>query len=1292
MKRLLSRIIKFCAYFGGGIIVLLAIAVGLFRLFLPRLPEYQDEIKEWASTAIGLHVEFSGMDARWGLSGPEVEFFDAELVAPDTLARIVAADTVSVGVALSNLLFDRKAVVDRVVVRETDLEVRQLPDGTWAVQGSPIDELIPVRNRPADDTGGAGIGPIEVRLEDIRLNLLQPGDERPKYFQIPLLTINRDEVRMAIDATVQLPEDLGDNLSVSAIQLLRGAAEDRIWDIRARAEGVRLKNVSVMQPFEEAWFESGRGDLDVSLRVAGQRVQSATADLAFRNISIASLSEIALSGRFEYFGDDNGLLVAASDFQAVTAQGEWPPSTLRFEIGTDDEDNIVMLDVEASYLNLADAAIALPWLNEERRSMFSDFDPSGVVRDLDLSVSELDSETPRFTVSGEFEDIGVAASSTRPGVRGFSGRVRADESSGRLEIFSDDLVVTAPKFLSKPLSFDETSGTVIWRHGQDRTTVLSDSIILRNEFLDSETGVEVSLIEGQERPVIDLESVFSITDAAAGASYVPYMEKRARMSEWFQTGILAGRVPRATARLYGPLDAWPFDNGEGQLLIESAIRDAVIVYDPEWPAVEIAEAELIIENQSLRSTRNAATTAGNVVRNARIEIADFRNPFLVIKVPADGTMESFQRLTLESPINELLGRQLEKLTVSGAARVDLDLNMPIRDAKNFTFLANLQVDDGSVQMEGFSAPVTGIEGAILIERDRVGSEALTGTFLGNPLAVKLSQAPESMPQFKVIADATGRASASALRDELGLPLSGRVRGATDFSARLLFPDSKVEQPSPFTIQLASDLEDLEIAVPRPLGKTADQRVDVGAAILLPKGSERIETSGRAGDIFSWRVALNKQDGAWDIDRGIANFGIDATADDDAGEPLPDLRGLHLRGSTDYIHVRRWFEMARSSESNLGMMDWIRSVELDVTNLHLLGQHLVDHRIRVDRSARDWHVEVEGEDIVASTDIPYDFNSGRPIVVEAQRLILPGDDTEPNVEPTRIDPRVLPPISITSEETAFGARYFGAIEANFLRTANGLESETIVAKDPTFEIIGNASWIFDESDPAGSRSLVTASLSSTDVKETMQRLGYEPGIESDDLSMLLDLSWSGGPSETLLETLDGDVKVRIGEGELEEVDPGAGRVFGLLSVAALPRRLALDFRDVFGKGFVFDKIRGNFTLVDGNTFTCDLSLESPAADIGIVGRAGLASRDYEQTAVISASFGNALPVAGALVAGPQVAAALLIFSQIFKKPLQEATQVYYAIGGTFDEPVIESTTPEIFALSGAMAGCIEEDDS
>jgi len=81
MNKYLKLLIKITAYLAGGLVILLAIAVGLFRLFLPRLPEYQDDIKEWASATIGMSVEFSGMDARWGLSGPQVEFYDAELMS-----------------------------------------------------------------------------------------------------------------------------------------------------------------------------------------------------------------------------------------------------------------------------------------------------------------------------------------------------------------------------------------------------------------------------------------------------------------------------------------------------------------------------------------------------------------------------------------------------------------------------------------------------------------------------------------------------------------------------------------------------------------------------------------------------------------------------------------------------------------------------------------------------------------------------------------------------------------------------------------------------------------------------------------------------------------------------------------------------------------------------------------------------------------------------------------------------------------------------------------------------------
>jgi len=403
-----------------------------------------------------------------------------------------------------------------------------------------------------------------------------------------------------------------------------------------------------------------------------------------------------------------------------------------------------------------------------------------------------------------------------------------------------------------------------------------------------------------------------------------------------------------------------------------------------------------------------------------------------------------------------------------------------------------------------------------------------------------------------------------------------------------------------------------------------------------------------------------------------------------------------------VRLQDWLSLSRSGERKIGVAERIRSVDLIVEDLYVVGQHLKAHRVKVDRSAEDWLVQLDGEDVIGSVFVPYEFGGDRAMVLDMARLRLPGDESATQ-SASNIDPRTLPPMQLTAAEFALGDRYLGAIEATLEKTEDGLVASKISTTDQTFGIVGTGRWIADDNDPAGSHTSITATLTSTDVKRTMQRLSYTPGIDSNAMSMIFDLNWSGSPRADFFDVLDGEVQVRFGDGQLEEVEPGAGRVFGLISIVELPRRLSLDFRDVFSKGFGFDTIAGTFRIDDGITYTCDLSLEGPAADIGIVGSADIVNRTYDQTAIsadivnrtydqtaiVSANVGSTLPIVGAVVAGPQVAAALLIFSQIFKKPLQEVGQVYYSIDGSWDEPTVESTTSSAFVTSGEKAGCLVE---
>jgi uncharacterized protein YhdP len=167
-----------------------------------------------------------------------------------------------------------------------------------------------------------------------------------------------------------------------------------------------------------------------------------------------------------------------------------------------------------------------------------------------------------------------------------------------------------------------------------------------------------------------------------------------------------------------------------------------------------------------------------------------------------------------------------------------------------------------------------------------------------------------------------------------------------------------------------------------------------------------------------------------------------------------------------------------------------------------------------------------------------------------------------------------------------------------------------------------------------------------------------------------------------------VQIALDKGQLLGVKPGAGRVLGLASIAALPRRLALDFSDLTDKGLAFDTVRGDFDFRDGSAYTDNVLMKGPAAEIGIIGRVGLKAHDYDQTAVVTGNLGNTLPIAGiagAFAAGPVGVGAVLLFSQVFKQPLKGLARAYYRITGSWDNPIIDRISKGASAAASAEAG-------
>jgi len=1275
MNQLLRKLIRGLAYLGAALVIVLAIAVGIFRLMLPRLPEYQEEIKSWTSSAIGVDVDFSGMNARWRLSGPELSFFDADLKHQDTGISIVTAEEVSIGVGLLRLIRDRELVVDRVQVRGVSIDVRQDDSGEWIFQGIPVDELIGNRALPAGT-----VGDIDFVGQNLEVQYEHPSSGQLVPITVNSLRVSRNDEELDIEADINLTEEFGNRLEISATQ----ATDDPVdghWRLYVEGDSLELAGWSRLQQFALPAISGGSADFVLWLDVVQHKVASATANIVVNGMQAGEAGPAApldIQGSFEYSVDDEGWLLAANQLKISSDDGDWPQSTLQLRILNDPRGDVVGVRASASYFDLDDLKYLKSWLPQDQQAILDDYAPSGALRDVSVELSGLQAENPEFDVSAELMLAGIAARDDRPGVRDFSGSVRADRDGGRLEIQSGDVTLDLGAHLLAPLVLDEVAGTVIWRRSVEGITILSDSVRIRNADLESRMSLQVSIPADGASPVIDFDSDWSVFDVSSVERYLPLRLIKPKLFDWLSNALESGYVRRGTTRFNGALDKFPFDNGEGVFRIDARLEDAVLNYAPTWPSPQFHHLDIVVENTRLYSVENLAFDVGNLVDDARLEIPDLRQPVLSVEASAIGSLESIRAYAQQSPISNLLGNKLDLVEVDGDASFDLSLTVPIQKVEDYDFLTRIKVDNGEFRVRGFAAPITELNGSVTVTRTELEADSLQGRFLGNPISLTLRRLEDERAGHSVILDGVGKATALAIEEELGLNLNGVVEGDSDYHASVRFPNAQAAEPAPLQIIVESDLYGVQANLPEPIGKSDEEVLPMSARIEFPSPNQ-IETSGSlAGDI-NWMARFIKAGDAWDFDRGVLAVG-EYPRD-------PDVRGLHIHGQLATLYVHDWLAEGRRGSANGGIGARIRSIDLNVQKLFVAGQEYNNHRVEVNRSGQDWIIQLSGAEAEGLISVPYDFSAGRPMTMEMTRLILPGEEN-PRISESTLDPRTLPALSIVADEFALGDRHFGKLEAEFARTERGLEAANLRTTDPSFTISGNAGWVNEVNEDLGQRTFIDVTLKSTDLQKTADRLAYDLAVVGDSMQVVLKLGWLGGPRKDFMAALNGTVGVNIGAGSLDEVDPGAGRVFGLMSITALPRRLSLDFSDVFEKGFGFDQIAGDFRLVDGDAFTCNLTLTGPAADVGIVGRAGLETRDYDQAAVVSAAVGNTLPVAGFFLGGPQVAAALLVFSQIFKKPLKNVGQIFYSVSGSWDEPLIESAGDLEFAQISSRAGCIK----
>lgn len=1281
---LIRKLMRWILQIAAALVIVLALLVGVVRLLLPEASTLTDDIKLAVRDTAGFDIDFRTITVGVSIYGPELRLGQVTLDWADG-GRIMAVERLAVSVDLIDSFTQQAFVPERIRLFGSEVNARITTDGELFLQGRPWRDLLPLE-RPEQQTELPDFG---LELGGIRFTFINEQLAGPLIRgQLNSFEAELDDGIIEVTADAEPGEELGAALGLTAavpLELLTDPENLPVgqdWSLLLEVEDFRLDPWLRLVDLRELPVIDSEGSATAKLDFEGSELQAISADVDIAGISLVQpdggpLSVDAVEGRIGWQRSSDGWM-ATGDALTIARNGEsWPVSDYTVSYAAQPAEQRQRILAEVSFVRLGDLLPVLQAVVPEAIEKAGiDAVLEGDVNSLNAELELVDEQLDEFVVAAEFAGLGFRDNQTGLAISGITGGIQANNRVGDLRLATGNAGIVLPDVFRGPLEITKLEGILVWRAGSDGYRVIANSVELETPDGAATASMELTLDKDLKSPVIDASGRASLKDAGAVPAYLPSVLPDDVLG-WLDQALVAGSVSQAEFRLRGPLQEFPFDqpreDDTRDFNVTLNFANALLDYAPDWPPVEEARGVLVFDRGGLYTRQNEFTISGIELNDVDIEIVSLREPVLTAQGDAETDLTRVLELLRASPVAEELGPVFADVLAEGPVTGSMAMELPILDMDSWRFDAIYEVDGASAGLVGIDPQFTDIRGSGSLANTFVTLPGATATLLESPVTISVT--PDTAPEavFNHRADVAGTLPALAVWQELGMPLTDLVAGSMPVEAQALFPADPDNEAEPFRILVNSSMTGLVSRWPHPLEKEATSDMPATAEVRFPDDGQ-IDFAGSMRGI-DWNVRFAKGTDGWETERGEIRSG-------GPRPPLPDQPGIIVSGYFDKLVAQDWYDSFSeehfpaegADDEYSGWEQQFASVDIEVDEFHLINHRFIDAGVKARPfvGLEKWEIALAGPWAKGELDVPFSFGINDLLEFDMDRLLLiePLEGEEDYSD--RLDPRDMPSLKGVVRNFALDTMRFGELEMDVQRTADGLRTRTLKTRAPSFRTESSADWVVIDN---AQRSRVHIELLSDDFEATLRDLDYAPYITAEKGKVIADLLWEGQPGTAMLYESTGSVRLVVQEGIINDVDAGGGRLLGLVSIAALPRRLSLDFAEITESGLIFDRLEGNFRIDFGDAWTCDLGLEGDIADMGVVGRIGMVSEDYDQIAVVRPHVSNLAPVAGLALGGPAIGAATLLITQIFKKPLSGMGSSYFTISGSWDEPLVEEAEAE-----------------
>ena len=1250
----------------GALIVFCLLLLAVRFVVFPRVEANRDTVARLLGAQIGQPVEIASLATGWDGWNPRLDVGNLRILEPGAGAASVTLPDMRLTIAWDSLLF-LKLRLKQLSIDRPRLDVRRDARGMLHVAGMSFD--------PGDKAGDEGIVDWVLRQPRIVIRdaVIAWRDEvrgaPPLVLEHVVLRLenrlghHRFGLTGAPPANLAAPLDLRGDFTGGTLSDWR-TVTGRLY---ARVDYADLGAWREWLP-SDIPISDGKGALRLWLEFAQGEPHDVVADLVMSDVQARFASDLPplslsrLEGRLGWHAD-----AARREFFATQLAFSGPgdmrfdPTDLRLTMhyGANGpiDGSASFNRIELAPLRQLGGYLPLPtrWRDDLVRLA-----PRGTLEAATLRWTGDITAPSAFDAAGNFADIGFAAQEALPGVTGLSGSLNATDREGTIRLRSRALAVHWPRVFAQPVTLDSAQGQVRWRKADDGYTVGVEQLALANSDA-------VGVVNGEYRTssngpgAVDGSAQFSRLEAAQLYRYVP-LAAGAGVREWLHTSLLAGSSNDARVKLAGNLADFPFaDAKKGHFTANVKAQGVSLDYASHWPRLIGLDGEVAFDGPRIAVEGRNGRAFTIALARIKADVPDLRVPYPLLRIDGEaaGPTADFLRFIGESPVDDWLDHTTRGAEASGDGKLALKLELPIGNhdgdqvAGEFTFAGD------RLKFAGAIPALAQLNGKLAFSRHEIHSTALTAEILGGPARINVSGA-----EGRVRVEAQGSADVGLLRTQYPQqPLAARLVGTTDWQLALNVAADRANWT------LDSSLKGIAVDLPRPATKAA--------ADAMPLRIERRQSDANAdilqvdyGALARLTVQRRLTAAGPVAERALLALG--------KGGGEPDRRGLWMRGDVDQLDLDGWLALRKQIDASVETDPMALSgLEVSVGALDVFGRRLNDLRIGASRGGSDWQLDLRGRELDGMAHWQA-AGPGRPngrLVAHLQRLTPPA--AAPVVtssgEASSSDANGWPAIDVTAETLRVKDRDLGKLELSAQPRGTDWRIDSLRLSNDDGRLDANGWW---RGRGRAEQTTLDADLAVHDAGKYLARYALPDAVRDAPTRIRGQVSWSGSPQDFDYPTLNGKLRFEAGRGRFTKLDPGLGKLLGVLSLQSLKRRLTFDFQDLFAEGFAFDEITGDVRIQNGVMKSDNLKIVGPSARVSIQGETDIARESQQLTVHVqpTLSAGVSVGAAALLLANPVIGAAVaagsLLAQKAMQDPIEQIFSYGYAVTGSWSDPVVE----------------------